>query len=42
MLIAVKKGWQQQYLVLHQDSMLLWYKKQGDSKAQGSVILKVC
>ena len=33
--------WKTQYVVLHKDSMLLWYKDQGDIEAEGMVLLKV-
>ncbi|BFZ19842.1 hypothetical protein BsWGS_22881 [Bradybaena similaris] len=36
-------GWNQSFLELHRDSQLNVYKKQGDSKCQGSIFLKdVC
>ncbi|CAG5116127.1 unnamed protein product [Candidula unifasciata] len=33
-------GWNQSFLELHRDSQLNVYKKQGDSKCQGSIFLK--
>ena len=35
------KGWKGEYVVLHKDSMLVWYKDRDDHKAVGRVWLKV-
>ena len=35
------KGWKMAHLVLHKDSMVVYYAEQGASKADGCVVLKV-
>ena len=35
------KGWKNYYVVLHKDSMLVWYKDRDDKKAHARVVLKV-
>ena len=34
------KDWREVYLILHEDSTLMWYSERGDSSPEGGVFLK--
>ena len=36
------KDWREVYLILHEDSTLMWYSERGDSSPEGGVFLKDC
>ena len=36
------KDWREVYLILHEDSTLMWYSERGESSPEGGVFLKDC